>query len=88
MLSDNFTKWSNTLKQFVGKLPTNFLGVFDYLVGLALKGLMQHKEEFKRDTENYKLISGSFTHAGSTRKCKFLESNFLLKVVLPFQNNV
>ena len=38
-LSANFTKWSNTLKQFVGSLPTNCLSVFDYFVGLALKGL-------------------------------------------------
>ena len=38
-LSVNPTKWSNTLKQFVGKLPTNCLSVFDYFVGLALKGL-------------------------------------------------
>ena len=38
-LSANFTKWSNTLKQFVSKLPTNFLSVFDHFVGLVLKGL-------------------------------------------------
>ena len=38
-LSANFTKWSNTLKQFVGNLPTNCLSVFDHFVGLALKGL-------------------------------------------------
>ena len=38
-LSANFTKWSNTLKQFVGKLPTNRLNMFDHFVGLALKGL-------------------------------------------------
>ena len=38
-LSANPTKWSNTLKQFVGKLPTNCLSVFDHFVGLALKGL-------------------------------------------------
>ena len=38
-LSANLTKWSNTLKQFVGKLPTNCLSVFDHFVGLALKGL-------------------------------------------------
>ena len=31
-------KWSNTLKQFVGKLPTNCLSVFDHFVELA-KGL-------------------------------------------------
>ena len=38
-LSANITKWSNTLKQFVGKLPMNCLSVFDHFVGLALKGL-------------------------------------------------
>ena len=39
-LSANFTKWSNTLKLFVGKLSTNCLSVFDHFVGLALKGLI------------------------------------------------
>ena len=38
-LNANSTKWSNTLKQFVGKLPTNCLSVFDHFVKLALKGL-------------------------------------------------
>ena len=38
-LSASFTKWSNILNQFVGKLPTNCLSVFDHFVGLALKGL-------------------------------------------------
>ena len=38
-LNANPTKWSNTLKQFVGNLPTNCLSVFDHFVGLALKGL-------------------------------------------------
>ena len=37
--SANFTKWSNTLKQFVGNLLTNCLSVFDHFVGLVLKGL-------------------------------------------------
>ena len=37
--SANFTKWSNTLKQFVGKLPTSCLNVFDHFVGFAMKGL-------------------------------------------------
>ena len=39
--SANCTKWSNTLKQFVGNLPTNCLSVPDHFVGLALKGLME-----------------------------------------------
>ena len=38
-LSPNLTKWSNILKQSVGKLPTNCLSVFDHFVGLASKGL-------------------------------------------------
>ena len=38
-LSANPKKWSNTLKQFVGNLPTNCLSVFDHFVGLALKEL-------------------------------------------------
>ena len=37
--SANFTKCSNTLKQFVGNFPTNCLSVFDHFVGLGLKGL-------------------------------------------------
>ena len=43
-LSANSTKWSNTLKQFVGKLPTNCLTVFDHFVGLALKGLKKSEQ--------------------------------------------
>ena len=39
-LSANITKWSNTLKQFVSKLPTNCLSVFDHFVGFALKRLI------------------------------------------------
>ena len=38
-LSANPTKWSNTLKQFVGKLPTNCLSKSDHFVGLTYKGL-------------------------------------------------
>ena len=38
-LSANPTQWSNTLKQFVGSLPTNCFSVFDHFVKLALKGL-------------------------------------------------
>ena len=37
-LNANPTKRSNALKHFVGKLPTNCVSVFDYFVGLALKG--------------------------------------------------
>ena len=45
-LSANPTKWSNTLKQFGGNLPTNCLSVFDYFVGLTLKGLKIKNSSF------------------------------------------
>ena len=38
-LNAKFIKWSNTLKQIVGKLPTICLSVFDHFSGLALKEL-------------------------------------------------
>ena len=38
-LSTNPEKWSNTLKQIVGNLPTICLSVFDHFMNLALKGL-------------------------------------------------
>ena len=43
--SFNPIKWSNTLKQFVEKLPTNCLSEFDHFVGLALKGLSSNTEK-------------------------------------------
>ena len=36
-LGGNPTNWSNTLKQFVGKVPMNCLIVFGHFVKLALK---------------------------------------------------
>ena len=51
-LSANFTKWSNTLKQLVGKLPTNCLNALDHFVKLALKEL--NLDQFFKDTyRNY-----------------------------------
>ena len=38
-LSANPTKWLNTLKQFVGKLSTNYLSVFDHF-GVVLVSLL------------------------------------------------
>ena len=42
LLRANPTKWPNTLKKFVGKLPTNCLSVFDHFEKLALKGLKMY----------------------------------------------
>ena len=53
-LSANPIKWSNTLKQFVGNLPTNCLSVFEHFVGLALKGLVFHRVEKTKQTANKK----------------------------------
>ena len=44
-LSANPTKWPNTLKQFVRKLLTNCLSVFDHFVNSALKGLKHIKTD-------------------------------------------
>ena len=46
-LSANPTKWPNTLKIFVGKLPTNCLSVFDHFVKLALKALEKNRQNRK-----------------------------------------
>ena len=51
-LSANFTKWSNTLKQFVGKLPTNCLSVLDHFAGFMLKGLIPRRKVSKNENES------------------------------------
>ena len=44
-LNANPTKWSNTLNQFVGNLPTNCLRMFDHFVNLAFKGLISSLQQ-------------------------------------------
>ena len=60
-LSANATKWSNTLKQFVGNLPTNCLSVFDYFVKLwrkmELQGISNGFLEIKRKEAQISLIT-------------------------------
>ena len=46
LLTANPTKWSNTLKQSFGNLPTNCLSMFDHFVKLALKGLRNYTIKF------------------------------------------
>ena len=50
-LSANPEKWSNTLKQIVGNLPTICLSVFDHFMNLTLKGL-----KFRYYCYNFKLF--------------------------------
>ena len=57
-LSANSTKWSNTLKQFIGNLLTNFLSVFDQFVGLVLKGLIT--SEMNRETKSFVIFNFRF----------------------------
>ena len=60
-LSVNATKWSNTLKQFVGNLPTNCLSVFDYFVKLwrkiELQGISNGFLKIKRKEAQISLIT-------------------------------
>ena len=59
----NPTKWSNTLKEFVAKLPTNCLSVLDHFVGLALRRLIWEDNSLKL----FDFLLGNSTH-------NFLES--------------
>ena len=56
-LRANPTKWSNILKQFVGKFPANCLSLFDHFVKLALKGLIRVKSnEFQTWDANVAML--------------------------------
>ena len=60
-LRANPIKWSNTLKQFVGKLPTNYLSVFDHFVELALKELKSDDmQEYFRNIKEVILVLTHF----------------------------
>ena len=57
-LSAKFIKWSNTLKQIVGKLPTICLSVFDHFSGLALKRLNNDFVSFSTSSLHSLLTAG------------------------------
>ena len=61
-LSSSPTKWLNTLKQFVGKLPTDCLSVFGHFVKLALKGLRYSKYWHSRIQTKKRLYSSYQPH--------------------------
>ena len=52
-LSAKPTKWLNILKQFVGKLSTNYLSMSDHFVELALKGLRISSVNVAKSEGNY-----------------------------------
>ena len=80
-LSANFTKWSNTFKQFVGKLPTNCLSVFDHFVGLALKGLTS-EICFEGDSTTTKTTSIRAISRDDQKVCHRLREQFEFRTLL------
>ena len=66
-LSANPTKWSNTLKQFVGNLPTNCLSVFDHFVKLALNGIMNDIFEVRGNIYNIKNFQSLYSSCKKNR---------------------
>ena len=84
--SANPAELSNTLKQFLGKLLTNCLGMFDHFVGLALKGFKAPKHLEKKWTcSNFS--DNWFSQFGWNRnKSKWTHiyySNLLKKEIVP-----
>ena len=67
-LSAKFIKWSNTLKQIVGKLPTIYLSVFDHFSGLALKGLRYYATFKLKKFESFSQGSDVSNFIGSDQK--------------------
>ena len=75
----NPTKWLNTLKQFVGNLPTNCFSVFDHFVKLALKGLKSDIRNIINIRSFITLIFFFFFGGGGRLRC--------VKCVQIFQRN-
>ena len=92
-LSASFTKWSNTLKQFVGNLPTNRLGVFDHFVGLALKRLGRSLfESFIKFFKHWKqawrwllLLLCSYYYEGTWVQMIFLMLFISVRLIVSFE---
>ena len=65
------TKWSNTFKQFAGKLPTNCLSVSDHFVGLALKGIYWIKLQYQVKQVFLMKVFEIFFFCAQLSKCTF-----------------
>ena len=84
-LSANPIKWSNTLKQFVSKLSTNCLSVFDHFVKLALKVLRITYTKLVRirhKTATEKLFEEWLGVFCITCKVSFYNDNVIFHVIL------
>ena len=70
-LNANPEKWSNTLKQIVGSLPTICLSVFDDFINVALKGLngnIVFSKNLCLEEKSNKITPKQSTHLKSTTK--------------------
>ena len=93
-LSGKLIKWLNTLKQFVGNLPTNYLSVFDHFVGLAPKGLniVWNSDDVK--ITNYGRIPWNenwpedlkFLNSQNLSEVYFIQQIFFYKLVYKYEN--
>ena len=88
-LSANPTKWSNTLKQFVGNLPTNCLSLFNHFVGLGLKGTVKWKTKWRWSNLSGLTIFEFINHDKATSLSARTSPNFShfprqLKRAIPF----
>ena len=84
-LSGNSTKWSNTLTQFIGKLPTNCLTVFDHFVGLALKGLKRHLPIGRKFYNKRRKLTSSLSLESSVASSSSSLSSLSLPLELSFR---
>ena len=76
-LSAKLKKQPNTLKQFVGNLPTNCLSVFGHFMGFALKRLILSNKPFSLKN-TYAIETGLSDLHKSCQKCKgFHNETFL-----------
>ena len=83
-LGANSTKWSNTLKQFVGSLPRNWLSVFGHFVGLALQGLNLYTDKFHCSHISRFVFLFAWYHW----KNKFIEGNAIVWYLLRHARDV
>ena len=77
-LNAKFIKWSNKLKQFIGKLPTNCLSVFDHFVGLAFKGLNKLFVVYTWNIYIEKILNVSILSHASIKTLRWQSSNQIL----------
>ena len=79
-LSASFTKWSNTLEQFVDKLPTNCLSVFDHFVGLGRKGLTLFYAKIKTSNSPKLLLVFKTFSISLKKKKNYGKSKFVIAI--------